>query len=337
MIRKPLHTALEVSDGYAAAINNPVKHATIAQNQTTKRWPRYASGTAVGIHTSQQGMGQLHRKDICGQIPAMSTGICPHDNGMPLGENTAMPQSELLRRIEGRLTELGISERKACMRANVGVDFVRDIRRRDHSPKVDKLSRLAKVLEVPAAYLSEAITEAPTTAGAPFAMTTILVRGAVQAGIWNEATEWPADEWSAVTVPSDLRYPGIDRFGLLVCGNSMDRLYPAGTVVIGVRFSDLAREPKPGERVVVMRRSRLTGEYEATLKEYEIDAQGRHILWPRSSDPEFQAPIVLNGPAPLADSTNKIPIMAAKSDPAGSAGDADIAIVALIVGSYRTE
>jgi hypothetical protein len=128
----------------------------------------------------------------------------------------------------------------------------------------------------------------------------------------------------------------MERFGLLVRGNSMNRLYPEGTIVLVIRFGDLGRDPAPGERVVVVRRDRKTGEFEATLKEYDRDAQGRHILWPRSADPEFQSPIVLSGQIPLPLGEEALPA-AVSAGNLHDAGDPDIMITALVVGSYRPE
>ena len=65
---------------------------------------------------------------------------------------------DLLARIDGRLRELGISERKACITGGLKVDAVRTIRR-GHPPTLNKLTRLAKVLDVPLAYLTDAATD----------------------------------------------------------------------------------------------------------------------------------------------------------------------------------
>lgn len=243
----------------------------------------------------------------------------------------------LLSRIEERLRALKLSERKACLMAEVGVNSIRHIRSRGHAPKPDTLRKLATVLKVPSSYLLEAAAEAPAD-HAPIGMTTVFVRGAVQAGIWREAIEWDGDEWYSLTVPTDDRFPGIERFGLEVRGTSMDRLYPEGTIVMAVRFGDIARGPKAGERVVVLRRSQETGEYEATLKEYQVDERGRHILWPRSTDPEFQSPFILSSDElPVSQGYEPLPPIAFAGELAHSAAEPDIMVSALVVGSYRRE
>lgn len=52
----------------------------------------------------------------------------------------------------------------------------------------------------------------------------------------------------------------------------------------------MKRKPKSGDRVVVQRVS-TDGLYEVTLKEYVVDENGKTWLWPRSTDPDHQAPI----------------------------------------------
>jgi SOS-response transcriptional repressor LexA len=240
----------------------------------------------------------------------------------------------LLARIEERLRAAEISERKACLNARIGVNSVRHIRSRAHAPKPDTLAKLAKELNTPPAYF----LDAATTEGEPIALTRIFVRGAVQAGAWRQAIEWNGDEWYTVTAPQDDRFPGVERFGLEVRGTSMDRVYPAGTIVMVVRFGDIGRTPRSGERVVVLRRSPDSDDYEATLKEYQNDEQGRHILWPRSDDPEFQTPFILSsGDLPVSGGYEPLPARASAGDFSHAAGAPDITVSALVVGSYRRE
>lgn len=250
----------------------------------------------------------------------------------------AMRQGELLKRIDERLAFLRLSDRKAALRAEVGVDFIRDIRRRDHSPKADKLARLATVLGVPAAYLLDAIApEAPSLKERSIRLGNIHVKGAVQAGVWREAIEWEGDEWYSLTVPTVDRFPGIERFGLEVRGRSMDRMYPEGTIVMVVRFGDIGRDPEPGERVVTLRRSPETDLYEATLKEYQRDEQGRHILWPRSDDPEFQTAFILGDSLPVSRGYEPMPAEVSAGAVSDSAGVPDIMVAGLVIGSFRPE
>jgi transcriptional regulator with XRE-family HTH domain len=279
---------------------------------------------------------------ICDTFIADGTIDISHAHDKALRHNYRMAYELLLSRIEERLRALGLSERKACLMAGVGVNSIRHLRPpRQHAPKATTLAKLAEVLKVPPAYFLDAAAESAPAAPRmqAVALQTVFVRGAVQAGNWREAIEWDPGEWFPVSVPSDERVPlSVPRFGLLVRGNSMDRIYPHGTVVIVVRYQDLGRVPRTGDKVVVLRRSRDSGEFEATLKEYELDKQGRHVLWPRSTAPEFQTPIMLMEPTvPLADGDSPIPPTIFAEPEGDTSGETDLVISGLVIGSYKPE
>ncbi|MBF0877228.1 hypothetical protein JK217_09100 [Gluconobacter kondonii] len=233
-----------------------------------------------------------------------------------------MSVESLLAKIDVLLAAKGLSDRKACLKAReinpaVGVDFIRDMRRRGHPPRSDKLAALAQVLEVSPASLVE-VLEGQKTPLEPIHTTQIEVRGDVQAGVWREAIEWPAVDWYAITVPIDTAYQGFHRYGLKVCGQSMNKVFPEGSVVVVINFGDLGRLPKTGDFVVAVQRCSKTDQYEATVKAVQIRDDGTVILWPQSWDPAFQTPVIL----PPQDGQD-------------SAGVPDVAIQALVVGSYQ--
>lgn len=242
----------------------------------------------------------------------------------------------LISRIKERLDALKLSERKACIMADVGLNAIRHIRVRGHAPKAETLAKLADVLGVPAAYFLEAAAEGgrnndlrPKAAGMmPIPIEAVYVKGFVQAGAWQEALEWPAIDWKAVYAPSDSRYPGMERFALEVRGTSMDRVYPEGSVVIAIKLADLGREPQSGEHVIVLCRAESSGSMEATIKKYQVDSAGRHILWPESNDPFHQTPVVLNDIAQTR---------AGDGLDADHACCLDLEIYAVVIGSYRPE
>ncbi|MBF0858190.1 S24 family peptidase [Gluconobacter sp. LMG 31484] len=170
------------------------------------------------------------------------------------------------------------------------------------------------------AKISAAYNGAPAAKAllSPIHTTQIEVRGDVQAGVWREAIEWPAVDWYAITVPIDTAYQGFHRYGLKVCGQSMNKVFPEGSVVVVINFGDLGRLPKTGDFVVAVQRCSKTDQYEATVKAVQIRDDGTVILWPQSWDPAFQTPVVLppqNG--------------------GDSAGTPDVMIQALVVGSYQ--
>jgi SOS-response transcriptional repressor LexA len=144
-------------------------------------------------------------------------------------------------------------------------------------------------------------------------VTTVTVLGSVQAGLWQTAFEWSTGE--RYNVPSVLHpsYHTLPLFGLEVKGASMDDVYPHGSIIICVKFLDLGRSPRSGERVVAIA-TREDDMVEATVKEYRIGADGLPRLWPRSTHPDFQQPLLIK---------------------AGS--ERELTILALVIGSYRPE
>lgn len=77
------------------------------------------------------------------------------------------------------------------------------------------------------------------------------------------------------------------RFGLKIEGDSMDELYPDGTIVECVSVFGHA-EIAPGKRVVVVRQ-RKDGLFEATVKELAEDDEGKLWAVPKSSNPAHQS------------------------------------------------
>lgn len=140
------------------------------------------------------------------------------------------------------------------------------------------------------------------------------VKGAVAAGVWCEAIEWNETDWQDFYGRADVTSPLEMRFGLRVDGESMNIPYPPGTIIECVSFLG-GVEIASGKRVVVVRK-RDNGDYEATVKEYLIDAEGKEWLVPRSHNPAFQVPIEIGRPEP---------------------GIIETRITAIVVGSYRPE
>ncbi|WP_338662604.1 S24 family peptidase [Pararoseomonas sp. SCSIO 73927] len=245
----------------------------------------------------------------------------------------------LIARLEERVKVLRASDPKFSERAflrNAELDeaTLRRIRDRRQVPSPAVLARLEGAFGTAPGYLIEAVTGRTAVANS-LALEAVYVRGAVQAGVWREAVEWASAEWFPIMVPTDKRLPAnVERFGLLVRGNSMDRLYPEGTVVVVVRYHDLRRQPRPGDRVVVLRRNPRTFEFEATLKELQIDKDGRVLLWPRSSAPEFQAPFIIHGEPQVNRLEGSSP---ADFVPNEGEDNAELIITGFVIGSYRPE
>ena len=115
---------------------------------------------------------------------------------------------------------------------------------------------------------------------------TLYVKGEVQAGVWREAWEVPDDEWERYTGRADVTAPLRERFGLRVVGDSMNAVYPPGTILDCTAYHGDFQIPN-GKRVIVQRVRDYDG-IETTVKEYMRDADGVEWLVPRSHNPQFQ-------------------------------------------------
>lgn len=112
------------------------------------------------------------------------------------------------------------------------------------------------------------------------------IKGSVAAGEWCEAYESPEDDWQTFTGRPDLTANITHRFGLKVMGDSMDEIYPEGTIIECVSLFGNA-EATPGKNVVVVR-TRADSLVEATVKQL-VEINGEMWLTPRSRNPAHQS------------------------------------------------
>jgi len=108
----------------------------------------------------------------------------------------------------------------------------------------------------------------------------------VQAGDWRETLGLPHDEQYNVPVFDD-RYNSDDLFGVELRGDSMDKEYKEGTVLVCRKFDPTGELPPVGKHVIVRRRS-PEGLYETTVKALETDDHGRGWLVPKSTNNEWE-------------------------------------------------
>lgn len=172
-------------------------------------------------------------------------------------------------------------------------------------PDFAQLFRLAEALDVSPGTLIEPEIAAPMGPR-------LFVKGEVVAGVWREAFELPADQWETFTGRADVLADLDHRFGLRVIGDSMNTIYPEGTILDCVSTFGHA-EVAPGKRVIVVR-TNLDGETEATVKELQ-EQDGELWLVPRSHNP-MHLPFKLGDEAP---------------------GIVETRIAAVVVGAYMPE
>lgn len=142
----------------------------------------------------------------------------------------------------------------------------------------------------------------------------LYIKGEVAAGVWKESWELEPDEWEAFTGRADVKASVRARFGLRVVGDSMNEIYPAGSIVECLQYD--GNDPIPSGKRVVVQRERIDGRLETTVKELIYTEDGAVWLRPRSTNPSF---LPFRGDTP--DDPDVI----------------RVEIIAIVVGSYRPE
>lgn len=229
--------------------------------------------------------------------------------------------SDLSNRIAEWRHRRGLTLEQLAARADTTHQQVMRLEKGQRRLTLEWLQRLSAALEVTPADLLPVDRIPPVESGVephPAAFVTLEVRGQVQAGYWLEALERPSDDWEVVPVPR----PDGHRvyFGLRVRGESMNLEYPEGTILVCVPYADYDHRVGTGDHVIVRRRHPETGLFECTVKELRIDERRRSWLWPRSTHPEHQTPLLWpRTPAEIAD----------------AAGAPDTEVIAVVVADYR--
>lgn len=116
---------------------------------------------------------------------------------------------------------------------------------------------------------------------------TVEVGGKVQAGAWADNHAFDPQDRRTVTVPNAAELRGLDLYAREIEGESMNKLYAHGSIVILSRLSQRPGEIIVGKRYHVARtRADLT---EETIKTLVKDRAGDYWLQPESDSPEFTA------------------------------------------------
>lgn len=218
--------------------------------------------------------------------------------------------SDLARKISLLRRSLGVKQDVFAGRLNVTQATVSRWETGKSEPEYEHLVKLAEMAGVPV----QEFIESPDDPVIRLPGTPVVVLGSVAAGVWRQAWEWPQEDRFVFHGGMHIDVQGEGRFGLRVDGESMNLIYPQGTILDCVA-TYASREVMPGQRVIVIRR-RIDGEVEATVKEYARSPDGQEWLLPRSTHPDFQAPVSLSNPGSEIE---------------------EIAIIGIVVGSYRPE
>ena len=127
----------------------------------------------------------------------------------------------------------------------------------------------------------------------PAASKDVKLLGAVEAGVFREAFELAVEDQLTLPVPGNLY--GDNLFGLEVRGDSMDRKFPPGTVLLCEPFNDEHDQLPEDQYVIASRRHSHTDQVEVTVKRLVRTAsKDNYVLMPESNNPQ-------HAPLPLED------------------------------------
>ncbi|SON55506.1 transcriptional regulator, y4mF family [Hartmannibacter diazotrophicus] len=146
--------------------------------------------------------------------------------------------------------------------------------------KLDRLMALAEILKCQPADLL-----AP-----PSNMIRVRAQGYLQAGIWTQAFEMPNEDQFDVFIADRPELRGLALYAGVIRGESMNQVYPPGTVVVLAPRQDGPSDLIAGRRYHI-EYQRADGSCENTIKSVRVRADGSVWLVPESNDPAFQAPI----------------------------------------------
>tara|TARA_R100001129_G_scaffold173313_1_gene144682 strand:- start:1398 stop:2315 length:918 start_codon:yes stop_codon:yes gene_type:complete len=117
--------------------------------------------------------------------------------------------------------------------------------------------------------------------------------GVVEAGVFREAFELAEEDQLTLPVPNNVY--GDNLFGLQVRGDSMDRKFPEGTVLLCEPFNEEHDQLPDDKYVIASRRHFHTEQVEVTVKRLVRTAsKDNYVLMPESNNPT-------HAPLPLED------------------------------------
>lgn len=255
---------------------------------------RFLLGDGVRLHASRLSQSGLRPEPL---LKVIDDRIIGHDPIISEWANIASPDLSDAnpyavrivcgvsdgKRIRDARKDAGMTQAELGEAMGVTQSVVSDWENGRLSSWQEHRDKLARVLSKPAGYFAAPQNTLVLPAG-------IEVVGEIQAGVFRSAIEVPPGERAIIRAMPPLGYEHLRLAALKVVGPSMDLVYPDGSYVVVVSAYDT--DVRNGDRVVVYRSQGLLRE--ATLKEVQVEPDGRVALWPRSSHPDHQEPIYLN-------------------------------------------
>lgn len=171
--------------------------------------------------------------------------------------------------------ERGLTQQAVADRLDLHLTNYNKMEKHGNGLTVERLYEIADIFECRPAELIERLPERA-----------VRVRGHVQAGAWSESPEWPEAEQFDIALAADDAHQRFPFFAVMVRGNSMDRVYREGDILIVSDFQKRPEDLVAGRRYVV-ERINPDGLYETTVKTLAKDSDGKLWLIPESKDPRF--------------------------------------------------
>jgi transcriptional regulator with XRE-family HTH domain len=215
-----------------------------------------------------------------------------------------------LKRVE---RESGLSLNELAGRVSVShTTLTRPVNNPDYkyTPKFAVLQRIALATGIP---LPDELTTADRKQPIEPRLGTLPVRGVVAAGMWQAMEAVQDETLGFAPMVETPRFAGIRQWAELVRGASMNRTYRDGDFLHVVDAVEISYRPIVGNDVIVERRQHQGGTVERTCKRIAAGLKGSMVLVGDSTVETW------NQPLPMA----------------GSA-DTEVAIVGLVIGSYRS-
>lgn len=188
--------------------------------------------------------------------------------------------------IEQRGAKVAALERDAGLEP----DTIRNILRGNiREPGATKIYAIARVLGVTVEFL---LGEPQLGEGEspPGSLPVLFKTGG---GAWVQVEDYAQDGLGEREGAPVYAYRRFRQWYEILDGDSMNRLYPDGTYLQVVDTVDMGYEPKSGD-IVVVERCRDGGFLrERSVKQVEV-YRNRIELWPRSTNPRWKEPIVIN-------------------------------------------
>lgn len=231
----------------------------------------------------------LRKNSYSGDMSARKV-ISPTSRRKPAAPKATRAAKAVPPRYPNRINELA-KERGMThddMAAHLGVNRVTvSDRARGAVPlRQDWGQRFADMFGVPLAD----IFAKPLTSG----MRAVPISLELQAGNWSDQSFEP-DKFGNIVIPDDPAYRSMSLYAGRIIGESMNKIYPNGSIVILSRKQDRPGEIVTGKRYHI-RRTRGGQLIEQTIKTLVKDAKGQYWMQPESDSPEFAAVPLESGP-----------------------------------------